>query len=204
MNKMYNMQLKKIGITGGIGSGKTTVCRFFEAVGIPVYQTDVEMKRLINTDTQLMNAVKKIFGETAYNSEGYNRDIVGKIAFEEPEKLKALETVAHPVIKKDLSEWFAHQKNVPYAICESALIYEGDFFTHFDKIIAVTAPLEERIERIMFREWGRLTQLDVQKRIDKQTSQEEIIRRADFVIDNDGEKPLAPQVFKIHRKLVQL
>ena len=192
----------KIGITGGIGSGKTTVCRFFEAVGIPVYQTDAEMKRLINTDPQLMTAVKKIFGEAAYNSDGYNREVVGKIAFEEPDKLKALESVAHPIIRKDLATWFAHQKNVPYAICESALIFEGDFFTHFDKIIAVTAPLDERIERIMFREWGRLTQLDVQKRIDKQISQEEIIRRADFVIDNDGEKSLTPQVFKIHRILV--
>lgn len=196
------MQPLKVGITGGIGTGKTTVCRFFEAVGIPVYQTDVEMKRLINADAQLMASVKNIFGASAYNEAGYDRDVVGKIAFEEPEKLKALETVAHPIIRKDLAAWFAHQKNVPYAICESALIFEGDFFTHFDKIIAVTAPLEERIERIMFREWGRLTQLDVQKRIDKQISQEEIIRRADFVIENDGEKSLTPQAFKIHRSLV--
>ena len=124
----------KVGITGGIGSGKTVVCRFFEAVGIPIYHSDSEMKRILNTDTHLINNVKNIFGEEAYNSEGYNRNVVGKIAFEEPEKLKALESVAHPVIRKDLALWFAQQKNVPYAICESALIFDGDFFTHFDKI----------------------------------------------------------------------
>ena len=195
------MQPLKVGITGGIGSGKTTVCRFFEAVGIPIYHSDEEMKRLLNTDTHLIHQIKNIFGEDAYNQEGYNRNVVGKIAFEEPEKLKALEAVAHPLIRKDLNAWFARQKNVPYAICESALIFEGDFFTHFDKIIAVTAPLDERIERIMFREWGRLTQRDVEKRVSKQISQDEMVKRADFIIDNDGEQSLTPQVFKIHRAL---
>ncbi len=194
--------MQKIGITGGIGSGKTTVCRFFEAVGIPIYHSDSEMKDLLNTDTHLIHKVKNIFGEAAYNEDGYNRNVVGKIAFEEPDKLKALEDIAHPLIRKHLNTWFAQQKNVPYAICESALIYEGDFFTHFDKIITVTAPLDERIERIMFREHGRLTQRDVEKRITKQISQDEMIKRADFIINNDGDEPLTPQVFKIHRLLV--
>ena len=194
----------KVGITGGIGSGKTVVCRFFEAVGIPIYHSDSEMKRILNTDTHLINKVKNIFGEEAYNSEGYNRNVVGKIAFEEPEKLKALESVAHPVIRKDLALWFAQQKNVPYAICESALIFDGDFFTHFDKIITVTAPIEERIDRILFREGDRLTQKDVEKRIAKQIPQEEMVKRSDFVIVNDGEEVLTPQIFKIHRALAQL
>ncbi len=195
------MKKLKVGITGGIGSGKTTVCKIFETLGIPVYYADDRAKALMVEDEKLISDIKSIFGEEAYLPDGeLNRKHIADIAFHNPLKLKELNAVVHPAVLEDGNRWHAEQKDAPYTLKEAALIFESDSYKHLDKIITVFAPQNVRLERVILR-GGNLTKQDIEARMAKQLPEEEKIKRANFIIYNDGEQALIPQVLKIHQLL---
>lgn len=193
----------KVGITGGIGSGKTTVCKIFETLGIPVYYADDRAKWLMTHDPELMAAISNTFGEDAYTTEGQlNRAYLAKVVFGDDEKLAQLNALVHPAVFRDGSEWHHSQTGAPYTLREAALLFESGSYRAIDKMIVVTAPLEIRVKRVMERD--HVTEAAVMARIEKQWPEEEKVKRADFVIFNSGERLLVPQVLEIHRSLISI
>ena len=196
---MENKALK-VGITGGIGSGKTTVCRIFETLGIPIYYADDRAKALMTEDADLVKAVKNLFGDTAYLSDGtLNRGLISDIAFSNPLKLNELNALVHPAVRLDGERWHKAQVGVPYTLKEAALHFESGGYKLMDKMICVVAPKEVRIERVLLR--GGLTRADIEARMSKQLPDEEKINKSDFVIYNDGHHGLIQQVMAIHKRL---
>lgn len=191
----------KVGITGGIGSGKTTVCRIFETLGIPVYYADDRAKWLMIHSAEVKEKIIRLFGEEAYKNGSLNREFIAGIVFKAPEKLQQLNQIVHPAVKKDGQEWHLSQKGVPYTLKEAALIFESGSFKDLDKVITVFAPKEVRIQRILARD--QTTREAVEARMDNQMPEEEKIARADFVIYNDGQHSLIKQVYAIHEQLSQ-
>lgn len=190
----------KIGITGGMGSGKTTVCKIFENLGIPVYYADDRAKYLMNNDEQLRQKITSIFGSKAYQDDGFlNRKYISEVAFQQPEKLKMLNEAVHPAVAKDSSSWHHSQIDAPYTIKEAALLFESGSYKKLDKIITVVAPLETRINWILQRD--QTTREAVLSRINNQSSDEKKIAQSDFVIHNDGSQSLIEQVLAIHAAL---
>lgn len=186
----------KIGITGGIGSGKTTVCKLFESLNIPIYYADGRAKWLMGNDPQLKKNITELFGEEAYLVDGtLNRVFISSVAFQNQAKLSELNALVHPAVQKDGEIWFSQQKNAPYAIKEAALLIESNSYKQLDEIIVVTAPVEVRVERVMLRD--NMKKESVMARVSKQMSDKERAQFADYVIDNNG-KDLMEQVMKIH------
>lgn len=193
-------KILKIGITGGMGSGKTTVCKIFETLGIPIYYADDRAKSLMVEDKTLINKVKQAFGEDAYGLDGtLNRAYISQIAFSNPMKLTELNAAVHPAVLRDGEKWHQAQHDVPYTLKEAALLYESGSDAVLDKIIMVFAPKNVRIERVLLR--GGLTRDEIEKRMAKQLPDEEKMKKADFIIYNDGEKGLIGQVLAIHAQL---
>ena len=193
----------KVGITGGIGSGKTTVCKIFATLGIPIYYSDIRAKELMVKDKKLIQGIKNEFGENAYLEDGsLNRQHIAAIAFNDKTKLQALNALVHPVVHRDGNEWVALQTNVSYTLKEAALIFEGGGHRLLDKVITVFAPKATRIQRVMQRD--KTTVAAVEARINKQMPEEDKIKLADFVIYNDGEHSLIDQVLKIHKILCEI
>lgn len=192
--------MQHIGITGGIGSGKSTVCKIFETLGIPIYYADERAKYLMNHDPELVAGITELFGPEAYlENQELNRAYIAQIAFNDKDKLKQLNALVHPAVGRDGLDWQAAQQNVPYTLKEAALLYESGSYRSLDKIIVVTAPLELRIQRVISRDGARRE--DVESRISKQMPEEEKVQRADFLIHNDGQQALIPQVMAIHQQL---
>lgn len=191
----------KVGITGGIGSGKTTVCRIFASLGIPVYNADQRAKWLMTNDPDLVTAIKKLFGPQAYYENGQlNRQYLSDIIFAEPEKRRQLNALVHPAVWKDGDHWNETHRDAPYTLKEAALFFESGGDKLVDKIIVVTAPEELRIKRVVRRDGTE--RASVQARMAAQMPQAEKVKRADFVIINDGARFLIPQVLQIHRQLL--
>ena len=191
----------KIGVTGGIGSGKTTVCRIFESLDIPVYYADDRAKTLMANDPILMEQIIDNFGPSSYFSDGgLNRGFIAGIVFQQPEKLIILNQIVHPAVRTDGLKWHKEQKRVPYTIKEAALMIESGNYKGMDKIIVVTAPIEARIQRVMKRD--KVDEAAVNARINKQMPEKEKLKYADFIITNDGNHSLIKQVIKIHQSLV--
>jgi dephospho-CoA kinase len=191
----------KIGLTGGIGSGKSTVAQIFEVLGIPVYYADVEAKRLMNEDAELISAITKSFGEQAYTDNTLNRKYISSIVFSDPEKLEQLNAIVHPATKKDSENWMTRQ-TTPYAIHEAALIFEAKVSDRLDHVIGVSSPKELRIKRAMQRD--NVSHEEVLKRMNKQLDEEIKMSKCDFVLVNDEEHLLIPQVLELHEKLIRL
>lgn len=195
------MSAIKVGITGGIGSGKTTVCHIFASMGIPVYNADERAKWLMTNDQELMDAIISLFGKEAYYENGQlNRQHLSDIIFAEPDKRQQLNGLVHPAVWKDGDQWQASHTDAPYTLKEAALIYESGGYRFLDKIIVVTAPEEIRIKRVLRRDG--VARASVEARIAAQMPESEKVSRADFVIHNDGQQMLIPQVLAIHRQLL--
>lgn len=191
----------KIGLTGGIGSGKTTVARVFEVLGVPVYYADDAARRIMNEDEGLKNEVRKHFGEQSYTNGKLNREYLASIVFQDKKKLAILNALVHPATIRNSVQWMKQQTG-PYAIREAALIFESGVQGQLDYVIGVSAPLEMRITRAMERD--KLTREQVQERMDRQINETIKMRLCDFVIVNDCRKPVIPQVLKLHERLVAL
>lgn len=189
----------KIGLTGGIGSGKTTVAKIFETLGIPVYYADDAAKRLMNEDVVLKASIRKAFGEDVYINGKLNRSYLASVVFADKNKLSLLNQLVHPVTIADAERWMSEQKT-PYAIKEAALLFESDAWKGLDKIIGVDAPVALRIQRTMQRD--QVTKEEVLARMQKQMNQQEKMERCDEVIINDEQTLLIPQVMAIHEKLL--
>lgn len=195
--------MRKVGITGGIGSGKTTVCKIFETLGIPIYYADDRAKWLMVNSPALQTGIINLFGKESYDEEGQlNRAYIGGIAFKHPKKLQKLNALVHPAVFVDGENWqqeqLAHQ--FPYTLKEAALLYESGSHKFLDKMIVVTAPEELRIERVMKRDG--LDKEAVQDRIARQMPEAEKVAQADYIITNDGQQLLIPQVLEIHQQLL--
>lgn len=166
-----------VGLTGGIGSGKTTVTKYFAELGIPIYIADEEAKKITETDPNVIEKIKMVFGDEAYVNGKYNRKYIADIVFKDKKKLNQLNTIIHPALFNHFNQW--HQKqNTPYVIKEAAILFESGAYKDCDYIITVTAPEEIRIQRVIERDG--ITETMVKNRIDNQMSEEEKIQRADF------------------------
>lgn len=193
----------RVGITGGIGSGKTTVCRIFEELGVPVYDADYWAKWLILHDPEVKNAITGLFGPDAYLPDGsYHRAFVANIVFRDKEKLAALNAAVHPAVERHSRKWHEEYagKGLPYTLKEAALLVENGSYRLLDALIVVAAPENIRIQRVMERDG--ITETEVRARLKNQLPQEEKVALADYLIENDGDKMLVPQVWAVHQKLL--
>ena len=198
MEFLFSTMLK-IGLTGGIGSGKTTVAKIFETLGIPVYYADDAAKRLMNEDEKLKESIISTFGSESYKEGKLDRTYVASIVFNDPEKLAKLNSLTHPVTISDAADWIEKQTS-SYIIKEAALLFESDAHNHLDKIIGVSAPVETRIERVRKRD--NVTREEVLKRMNHQMDETEKMKLCDFVLVNDENLLLLPQVMALHEKLL--
>lgn len=192
----------KVGITGGIGSGKTTVCKIFEVLGVPVYYADDRAKELITTDPYLIKNIKKLLGDDVYDANNnINKKRIAAIVFNFPEVLEQYNAIVHPAVHEDAEKWMRRHQQFDYVIEEAALLIETGTYKKLDAIICVTAPVEVRIDRIKTRD--KLTLSEIESRLENQMPEEEKIVLSDFVIHNDGSTPLIRQVLRIHEKLLE-
>ena len=181
----------KAGITGGMGSGKSVVSAIFATAGIPVYCADDESKRLADTSPVIREKLKALVGKTVYKGENLDRQKLASIIFNDETILKNVNKIIHPVVRADFTEWVEKQ-TAEYCALESAILYESGFDKEVDVVLTVYAPMELRLNRVMLRDGASET--EVLQRMKRQLSDELKQARADFVIVNDGEQPLIPQV----------
>ncbi len=189
-----------VGLTGGIGSGKTTVAQFFMALDVPVYNSDTEAKRLMETSDELKSAIKRLLGEEAYNEQRLNKTYISQRVFNDRQLLNKLNEIVHPAVRTDFSVW-AEQQKAPYVIQETALIFEIGSADFYDKIILVTAPETIRIERILERE-PNSTPETVQARMRNQWNDSQKIDSSDYIIENLDLGNTEIQVRKVHAALL--
>ena len=193
----------KIGVTGGIGVGKSVVCRLFALLGIPIYDADSRAKWVMRHDESLKQELTDAFGPESYTEDDeLNRAYLGKTAFHNPEKLALLNGIVHPHVAKDFTDWLAANNSAPYIVKEAALMYESEAWKQMDRIIVVTAPLEVKIARVLQRDAHR-TATDVEAIIARQLPDNEKLARAQHVVYNDGKKALIPQVLALHNQFLQ-
>lgn len=192
----------KVGITGGIGSGKSTVARMLAEKGIPVYYADARAKYLMSYDPELKSAIKEAFGPEVYHRNGrLNRAALAKIIFSDKAKLQTINGLVHPAVARDGERWFDEQ-NTHYALKEAALMIESGSHKSLDKLIVVVADKEERINRVVKRD--RTDRKAIMARINNQMSDEQRLAEADYVIDNNDFDKLQEQVDALHDQLMQL
>ena len=191
----------RIGITGGIGSGKSTVAKVFEVLGIPVYYADEAARRVMNEDEEVRKQIIQHFGASAYKNNQLDRAYIGGQVFNNKQKLELMNSLVHPATIRDSENWMSRQ-TTPYAIKEAAIIFESGTQDQYDYIIGVTAPVSLRILRAMKRDG--LTRDQVLARMEKQINDIIKMRLCDFVIYNDEQQAIIPQVIKLHSTLLDL
>ena len=189
----------KIGITGGIGSGKSTVCRVFSALGIPVFEADRIAKELMNTSVEIHEKLVNLFGASVYlPDQTIDRKYLAGIVFNDRSLLAQLNAIVHPVVRQTFFDWCDKQKS-PYIIHEAAILFESGFYKMMDKTITVVTSENERIQRVMKRD-GLTLEL-VKERIRNQWTDDERIKLADFVIGNNDNELIIPQIIEIDKKI---
>ncbi len=188
-----------VGLTGGIGSGKSTVARVFGVLGIPVFNADDESKRLLGENEAVKQAVITAFGESVYPNGHLDRAVLASIVFSNPEALARLNAIAHPALRKRFSQWVDQQRS-PYVLLEAALLVDIGWYKSLDQLIVVSAPEEERTKRVMARDG--ITAEQVQLRMRNQISDEQRSHVANMVIENNGMEMIIPQVLALHERLL--
>ena len=191
----------RVGITGGIGSGKSMVAKVFEVLGIPVYYADDAAKRLMNEDEALQQQLIASFGDAIYTNGLLNRKVLATLVFNDTKKLSLLNSIVHPVTIKDGEAWMKKQV-APYTIKEAALIFESGANKYLDKVIGVYAPAPLRLQRVMLRD--NLPEEAVKARMEKQMDEETKMGLCDYIINNNEQELVIPQVMKIHEILLAL
>ncbi|MCC9165279.1 dephospho-CoA kinase [Pontibacter harenae] len=193
-----------IGITGGIGVGKTVVCRMFQLLGVPVYDSDARAKWVMHHNSTLKEELIASFGPETYNEQGQlDRVYLGKLAFNNPERLSQLNALVHPHVGSDFKQWSDANAAAPYLIKEAAIMYESEVWRQMNRVITVYAPLEVRIKRLLQRDPHR-TEADIKGIVAKQLSEEEKIARADHVVYNNDKQLVILQVLALHQQFLSL
>ncbi|PWD97699.1 dephospho-CoA kinase [Marinilabilia rubra] len=192
--------MQKIGVTGGIGSGKSTVCRIFETMKIPVYYADLRARRLIEKDERIIQGYKKLFGDEAYDAGILDRNFVAGKVFADPSLLRRVNELVHPVVREDFKAWIAIQE-ADYVIQEAAVLLESGGYKTLDKVILVSAPKELRLSRVIQRD--RIDKERVKERMKNQWTDEQRRLLCDYEVIADDEHLIVPQVLNIHNELIK-
>lgn len=191
----------KLGVTGGIGSGKTLVCSVISAMGYPVYNADLEASFIVDSDPNVISSIKQIFGDDIYIKNQLNRKRVSEIVFTNPELLEKLNSIVHPAVAERFISWVHSFSSRSLVVKEAAILFESGAYKGLDKIISVIAPIEIRIERTMKRDG--VSRDSVLDRMNNQIPQEELIKKSNYIIENDGVKLILPQIVRIINDLVK-
>lgn len=189
----------KIGITGGIGAGKSTVSHIFSVLGVPIYNADQRAKALMSGNQMLVAKIKDLLGNRAYDGSLLNRAWIAQKVFADPWLLNKLNGIVHPVVEEDYHYWHQLQVNASYTLKEAALLFDAGSYLTLDATIVITAAEELRARRVIERD--QTSEQKVRERMDQQWPEYRRLQLADFVIDNNGDKSLISQVFKIHEEL---
>ena len=190
--------MKVVGVTGGIGSGKTTVCQIFEHLNVPIYYADSRAKELMASNSDLKAAIIKSFGEDSYTNGQLNRPYLAKLVFTSPEKLALLNSLVHPAVANDFEGWLEENDTVPYVLKEAAILFESGAYQDVNTSVLVIAPEDVRLQRVMKRDGS--SKEEVLQRMKNQWTQERKAKLADHIINNDGTQLLIPQVLELHQK----
>ena len=191
----------KIGLTGNIGSGKSICSTIFSLLGVPVYNADIEAKKLY-LNSKIKVKVIHLFGNDILTANEIDKTKLSQLVFNDTSALEKLNSIIHPEVKNDFDNWVNNQNaDIPYIIQEAAIIFESGFDKYFDKIIVVTAPIETRIDRILKRD--QLNEIDIRNRMNKQMPDEIKSMKADYLINNSGVELLIPQIIEINTFILQ-
>lgn len=196
----------RIGLTGGIGSGKSTVAKIFASLGIPIYYADEENKRLMNEDESVKSAILQHFGAESYKEGKLDRRYLASQVFGNKEKLELLNSITHPAVIRHAEQWMKEKEElyrdtVPYVIKEAALIFESGSDKDLDLVIGVWSPQPLRIRRVMLRD--NISNEEVLRRMEGQMDEDEKMKRCNFIIHNDEESLVTPQVIALHERFVE-
>jgi dephospho-CoA kinase len=188
----------RVGITGGIGSGKTVVCQVFATLGVPVFFADNAARYLMENDEQLISGIRALLGDDVYTAGGLNREKVSAIIYSDPGKREQLNALVHPATIRLGQDWLQKQQ-APYVLKEAAIFFESGSYKDMDLMMGVYAPKEVRIERAMKR--GNLSREQVLAIMSQQMDEDEKMKRCDYVVTNDNVQPVIPQVLTLHDRL---
>ncbi|NOU16094.1 MAG: dephospho-CoA kinase [Bacteroidales bacterium] len=191
----------KLGITGGIGSGKTLVCSIISAMGYPVFNADSVARRIVEEDSKIILCIKEVFGDDIYVNNLLNRRRVAELVFSNPNLLETLNSIVHPAVKEYFNSWVLNYQSRSLVVEEAAILFESGTYKNLDKIVVVTAPLELRINRV--KERDGVSREAILNRINSQFSQDELIKRGDYIIENDGVQLILPQIVVIINDLLK-
>ncbi len=192
---------RRLGVTGGIGSGKTTVCRIFRVLGVPVFVADIEARRLMHTDSAIRKEINAIAGEDLYTTGELDRRELARLIFNRPEMLRRVNASVHPAILRIFDDW-AGKSEAPYVIMEAAILFEAKADVLVDRVAAISAPVEERIARVMGR--NELSREEVLERINNQLEDDEREEQSYYVINNADNEMIIPEILKIHDDMLRL
>jgi dephospho-CoA kinase len=191
----------RLGVTGGIGSGKTSVCRVFNVLGVPVFSADAEARIIMETDKNVISMIESIAGRDIYETGLLNRSKLANLMFNDDLILREVNHAVHPVVLDHFVNW-EYLQDAQYVIMEAAILFESGAANLVDRILTVIAPLEERIDRIIKR--NRLTREQVMERVKKQLGDEEKIEKSHYVIDNSDNMMIIPEILKIHQEIINI
>ena len=192
--------MKKIGLTGGIGCGKTTISKIFQIIGTPIYNSDEAAKKILNQNTSVKQKIKNHFGIKVLTNNKLDNKKIANIIFKQKEKLKIINSIIHPLVKEDFTNWCEKQKAM-YIIKESALIFNSNAYKELDHVIFVKSPLELRIKRIQSRD--KKNEQEIFSIIKNQSSDDFLEKKCDYIITNNEHSFLIEQVFKLHELFIK-
>jgi dephospho-CoA kinase len=193
----------KTGVTGGIGSGKSVVCEIFKILGVPVYNADEQAKKLIDSNPYIINKLCEKYGQEIYIDGVLDRKKLSQIVFNDKKELQFVNETVHPRVFAHFDDWLElnRNKNNSYIVKEAALLFESGSYKELDKIILVSAPEKIRISRVVERD--RIKEVEVKRIIQSQMSEDDKKAKADFIINNDGDTLIIPQVLKLHEQFLK-
>ncbi|MFO7829205.1 MAG: dephospho-CoA kinase [Bacteroidales bacterium] len=189
----------KVGVTGGIGSGKSLICEIFNHLSIPVFNADTEAKLIINSDKDVIDQIKQAFGNDIYHKNKLKKDVLAKIIFNDSKALTRINSIVHPKVREYFHDW-AEKQQSKYVIEEAAILFESNAYLDLDYIINVHANKQSRIERVIKRD--NISKEEVLSRMQNQLCDEKRMKLADFTIYNDNDRMILPQVIDIHQKIL--
>jgi dephospho-CoA kinase len=198
--KQRTKKTMKLGVTGGIGSGKTSVCKVFSVLGIPVFFADPEANMVMNSDEKIIREIKKLAGDDLYSKGVLDRQKLASLIFNDQKLLRKVNSLVHPVVFDNFIRWTEDQ-NTPYVIMEAAILFESGASELVDRVATVIAPVEERIARVTQR--NTLTREQVIERINNQIKDSERIKRSDYIINNSENDMIIPAIIKIHEDILE-